>query len=268
MKINDFFAQNPVFRIEEFYQWRKSFSQATKAANNTLLNYHVRAKRLLRVKRGLYATVPFGFNSETISIAPYLIASKMTGDAILAYHSALQIQGKAYSLHNRFPFLTKKSIRPIKFQGMHFTGVSFPKALSDSGQESFGVEICRYAGGTAAITNLERTVVDLLARPRLGGGVEEIWRSAGLFGFLDLDQVVEYTLMLKNATIAAKVGFFLEYYQEEFMVEEQHLKTLERHIPRSPHYIKRNRRKHKKLIRRWNLIVPNVLLEQSKEICI
>lgn len=267
MKTIDFFARNPVFRSEEFCAWRRSSSPHRIAkANNALLAYHVQAGHLIHIRRGLYATVPPGFDSEVLSVDPYLLASKLTEDALIAYHSALQLQGRAYSLHQRFPFLTKHPIRPLEFRGIHFVAVSIPQALLSTGREHFATETHRHAGGIIRTTNLERTTVDLLARPNLGGGLEEVWRSLELIEFLDLDQVVEYTLMLNSATTAAKVGFFLESHQQTLMVEPQHLERLEQHTPRSPHYMLRNHRKHGSFVKRWNLFAPRVLVNSSVEI--
>ena len=84
------------------------------------------------------------------------------------------------------------------------------------------------------VTNLERTLVDVLDRPGLSGSWEEIWRSLESVEFFDLDKVVEYALLLGNATTAAKVGFFLEQHRETLMVEDRHLKELQ--VPaRQPH---------------------------------
>lgn len=66
------------------------------------------------------------------------------------------------------------------------------------------------AGLSVRVTSLERTLVDVLVRPDLGGGWEEIWRSLEMVEFFDLDVVIDYTLLFENATTAAKVGFFLE----------------------------------------------------------
>ena len=66
-------------------------------------------------------------------------------------------------------------------------------------------------------------MVDVLNRPDLSGGWEEIWRSLESVEFFDFDKVVEYALLLGNATTAAKVGLFLEQHREPLMVEEKHL---------------------------------------------
>ena len=106
-------------------------------------------------------------------------------------------------------------------------------------------------------------MVDLLDRPDLGGGWEEIWRSLEGVEFFNLDQVVEYTLLLKNSTTAAKVGFFLEQHRETLMVNDSHLDALRSLRPRKPHYMMRTSRKPGRLVAKWNLVVPVEILNRS-----
>jgi len=83
--------------------------------------------------------------------------------------------------------------------------------------------------------------------------------------FFDLDVVVEYTLLLENATTAAKVGFFLEQHRDRLMVEERHLAALRAHRPQSPHYMVRTSRESGRLVQEWNLVVPAEILERRWE---
>lgn len=53
-----------------------------------------------------------------------------------------------------------------------------------------------------------------------------VWRSLESVEFFDLDHVIEYTLLLNNATTTAKVGFYLQQHRETLMVEELHLARL------------------------------------------
>ena len=47
--------------------------------------------------------------------------------------------------------------------------------------------------------------MDVLDRPDLAGGWEEVWRSLESVEFFDIDQVVRYSLLLENATTCAIV---------------------------------------------------------------
>lgn len=113
------------------------------------------------------------------------------------------------------------------------------------------------------VASLERTLVDVLDRPDLSGSWEEIWRSLESVEFLDLDKVVEYALLLVNATTGAKVGFFLEQHREPFMVEDRHLKALHDLRPRQAHYLDRSKRTPGRRVSEWNLVVPGEVLERA-----
>jgi len=113
------------------------------------------------------------------------------------------------------------------------------------------------------VTSLERTLVDVLDTPRYGGGWEEIWRSLESVGFFDLDAVTEYVLRLDSAVTVARVGFFLEQHRDEFMVEERHLARLQPHAPSQPMYLERSKRESGRLLRRWNLVVPEWALNRA-----
>ena len=127
----------------------------------------------------------------------------------------------------------------------------------------FGVTRYKRSGVDLRVTNLERTFVDVLDRPDLTGSWEEIWRSLESVEFFDLDQVVEYVLLLENATTAAKVGFYLEQHRETLMVEDTHLNPLRKLRPRQPHYLIRGKRKDCRWIKDWNLMIPVEILNKS-----
>jgi len=106
-------------------------------------------------------------------------------------------------------------------------------------------------------------LVDVLDRPDLSGSWEEIWRSLESVEFFDLDKVVEYVLLLGNATTNAKVGLFLDQHREALMANEHHLKALHDMSPRQPHYLDRSKRKPGRLVPKWNLVVPREILERT-----
>jgi predicted transcriptional regulator of viral defense system len=202
-------------------------------------------------------------DAETCPVDPFLLAAKMTNDAVLAYHTALQFHGKAYSVRDQFFYCTRRLPRPATFRGYRFRAVAFPKKLHGKGKESFAVDVVDRSGVDVRVTSLERTLVDVLDRPALGGGWEELWRSLDSVEFFNLDRVVEYTLLLGNATTAAKVGFYLAQRRQELMVTDKHLTLLRDHRPRRPHYLERSARKSGRFVPDWNLVVPIEVMERS-----
>ena len=263
--LNEFFSRHAVFTTEELDRFlfnRKSYNSNTR---KSLLTYYCKKSRLIHIRRGLYATIPFESDPSSYPVDPYLLAAKMADDAILAYHTALQFHGKAYSIHNMLLYVSSKKTFTLKFRKYEIRGILTPSSLRVRGKEMFGVIRLKRSGVELKVTNLERTFVDVLDRPDLAGSWEEIWRSLESIEFFDLDQVLEYILLLGNKTTAAKVGFFLESHKDELMVEEKYLEKLYKLRPRQPHYLSRNRHKDCHLVKNWNLMVPVEILNKSWE---
>lgn len=260
MKLNKFFAQHSIFTVCELDEYLGKENNNTR---NALLTYHRRSGRIMPVRRGLYAVVPPGATPATVPLDTYLLASKMTDDAVLAYHTALEFHGRAYSAYQRFFYLSRRSSQPARFRSYDFKNILMPKALRDKGKESFGVKLVERQGIPVRVTGLERTLVDVLDRPDLSGGWEEVWRSLESIEYVGLGEVVEYVLLLGKSTTAAKVGLFLEQHKEALFVEDKYLDVLRKHVPRQPHYLERSKRNGGHLLSEWNLIVPDAVLERS-----
>lgn len=263
MKHNLFFRNHPVFTGKELADHLSSLGNVGDRAQEALLAYHRRTGRIVRVRRGLYAVIPHGSDPDSYPIDPFLVASKLTPDAVLSHHTALEFHGKAYSIHTHLTYSASRPLRPLLFRGQVFRGAKFHQALLRLDKEHFGVSTAERTGQEVRVTSLERTLVDVLDRPDLSGTWEEIWRSLESIEFFDLDNVVAYARLLGNATTGAKVGFFLDQHREILMVEDRHLKILSEMRPKNPHYLNRSHRKSGRLVSRWNLVVPSEILENS-----
>ncbi|MCK4304562.1 MAG: transcriptional regulator [Candidatus Eisenbacteria sp.] len=259
----DFFATHPVFTHADFVAAHTAGGRSPHTSNS-LLAKQVACGRLLRVKRGVYATVPTGVQPNDFQPDPFLVATHLRDDAVVAYHSALAFHGHAYSIWWRMQYLTAARVRPFAFRVVEFVGVQAPRAGRDLPDFGGGVQVRPHAGGHVRVTSLERSLVDLLHAPEYGGGWEEIWRSLESVEFFDLAAVIEHVLRLGSALTTARVGFFLEQHREEWMVEDGHLEALAQHAPAQPSYLDR-RRKTGKLIHPWNLIVPEQILHRLWE---
>jgi predicted transcriptional regulator of viral defense system len=223
MRLNTFFSQHPVFTTEEVSDFLAGRGTESRWTRKALLAHHRQQGHIVRLRRGLYATVPPGADPVEAPVDPYLVASKLTTDAVLAYHTALEYHGKAYSVFNRFFYLTSRPVRRFNVRAYHFRGVRVPKALRIGGMEHVGVKEGERSGVRLRVATLERTLVDVLDRPEFGGSWEEIWRSLESVEFFGPDSVLEYALLLNNATTIAKVGYFLDQHRERLMVEDGHL---------------------------------------------
>lgn len=262
-----FFGTHAVFTAEEFgaFLAARSGKRAEGAggvrlaARQTLLRHHEGRGRIRRVRRGLYAAVPFGVaDPEAAPVDAFLVASRLTDDAVLAYHTALAFHGVAHSVREeRVVLSAHRAARPLRFQGVTYRAALPPSALPPGEALSLGVETAERQGLTLRVTGMERTLVDALDRPALSGGWEEVWLSlTGLETYLDTELVLRYTLALGEATVAAKVGCYLESGRERLGVPGRVLDELRARVPRHPHYAERGRRAGARLVPGWNLLVP------------
>lgn len=263
VSVLDFFANHPVFMRQEFaafLKYRGAGSPRTVASH--LLRY-LAAGRIGRVKRGVYFAAGPGEAADRAALDFLLVASRLTPDSVLAYHTALEAHGYAQSLFERLTFLTTSKAKPVRFRGREFVPV-LPLSGLRRKRKSFVLctEVER-RGLACRVTSVERTVVDVLDRPDLSGGLEEVWRSLAGLPMLDLDAVVEYVRLCGQATLAAKVGFFLTQHREALGVPDAVFGRLRKLRPRQPHYL--DRRLGGKMAADWNLIVPAAIMNREWE---
>lgn len=263
MKLQNLYARRPVLTLGELQAYLDEGYSRNKRSRETLVAYHLREGHLLQIRRGLYAVVPPGTAPQDCPVDPYLVAAKSSDDAVLAYHTALEVHGKGHSVFEQFFYQSSKALRPWTFRTYRFECVLFPKPLRATGKETFATMTIDRSGLEVRVTSLERTLVDLLDRPDLGGGWEEIWRSLESIEYFDLDLVIRYVQLLGKKTTAAKVGYYLQQHTEPLMVEDRHLEPLRELRPKQPHYLHRGQ--SGRLVSDWNLVVPRSLAERAWE---
>jgi predicted transcriptional regulator of viral defense system len=264
-KIQQFLRRNPVFTYHTFATAISEDGQRTPNTIKALLAHHIQHGHIVRVRRQLFASIPVGADPETYPINPYLIAGYATNDAILAYDTALSFYNTAYSARYRFLYLTQYQTSLFHFREEDYQGIKFSPTLLRQKQSHCFVNTEDVQGLNIRVTSLERTLVDVLDKPLLGGGWEEIWHSLAMFERVNIKEVIDYALRLNKATTIAKVGFYLSQCQKELGVSQELLDRLRVHCPISPHYIDSLAKQEGKFIPEWNIIVPQSLVTKDWE---
>jgi len=257
-----FLTANAVFTVAELGSFLAKRGTTKTAARDSVLRHYKEAGRIILIRRGLYAVVPIHSDPKLYQVDPYLVASKVKPDSVLAFHTALEVHGKAYSIFRRFTYFSAHRTAPFKFQSNEYVRVAPPSVHSKRSMSGIGIKTITRSGVYVNVTSLERTLVDVLDRPDLSGSWEEIWRSLGSVEYFDVEQVIKYTRTLKNATTAAKVGFFLDQHKDQLLLDGAYITPLRRLVPRQPHYLERANRKDCKFVPEWNLMVPNRILNK------
>lgn len=260
IKLSQFFFKNRIFSSEQFIRAMGHSARTCQA----MLTQHMKGGNIVRIKQGLYAVIPAGADPEGYPIDPYAIMSFLAKDAIIAYHTALQFHGLAYSVHFQLVFLSAEKVRNFQFRQDRFKVTQYPKSLPPSKHFIFTEKIDHH-GFSVCVTNQERTLVDVLDRINLSGGLEEVWRSLDNIQQIKVEEVVEYALLLQNTTTIAKVGFYLRLRQKEWQIPESYFNQLKLFLPKSNHYLDRTRKRGGKYIKEWRLVIPQELVDERWE---
>ena len=264
MNIDSFFYEHPIFRLDELAAWKLN-NTCNKSAIQAQVQYYLNKGRLLLIKRELYAVVPPNAIPQEVSVDPYLIAAKIAPDGILGFHTALELLGSAYSAFGQFTYLSTHKPKSLEFQEQWFQPVVIPTALKRTNNILFAVETINRQGIDICVTSSSRTFVDVLHRVKLSGGWEEVIRSIGNMSVLNIEHVIEYCMILDNAILSAKVGYFLEQRQGAFAPTEAQLNRLLQHKPSAPQYLSKKTTEPCKLIKKWNIMMPISIIEKHWE---
>jgi len=128
---------------------------------------------------------------------------------------------------------------------------------------ALGVETMDRQGLDLRVTSVSRTLVDVLDRPDLSGGWEEVWRSLETLKVVDDAETLAYLERLGNATTSALVGFYLEQHPGVLDTAGETLTKMEALRPKGRQYL--DRQAGGRLAARWNLIVPETHWQRSWE---
>ncbi|WP_133128640.1 type IV toxin-antitoxin system AbiEi family antitoxin domain-containing protein [Legionella nagasakiensis] len=265
MTVEQFFYDHPVFRYEEFALFKSEHGAIKSTSVNTALTYYAKSGRIKPIRRKLYAVVPPNQSVDSVSVDPYLVAGKATQDAVIGYHSALELLGVAYSSFGQLTYVTEQKSKPFEFVGHWYQSVAVPKALQQKQATDICVVTINRQGVDIRVTNPARTFVDVLDRVELCGGWEEVFRSISSLAVLNIDQVIDYCLMLNNSRLNAKVGYFLSQRQDAFAVTEQQLSPLLAGKPKVAQYIPGAATEQFQLVKPWNIYLPLSVINQSWE---
>jgi len=145
-------------------------------------------------------------------------------------------------------------------ESVHFQGV----LSRDIDTEVITVEL---NNEPVRLSNPSRTFVEVLLRPELAGGYEEVILCLNGLGGVELNSILKVLDIYKNDNLTRKLGFVLErlsttspYYES---INEKDLERIESRIGDGLLYIDKG--VPNTLIRRWKLYVPQTIINLFEE---
>ncbi len=166
--------------------------------------------RLRRLRRGLYAVVPLAASPDENAVedawrlVPCLFSPGYVGGATAAHHWDLTEQ----LFRSTFVFTARKlRKRELEIQGAPFVLRHRAERLI------FGTRAVWRGTTRVNVSDLHRTIVDMLDDPSTGGGIRHV--DACLRAYLsrreaDLAVVLDYTNRVGNGAVYKRLGFLLE----------------------------------------------------------
>ncbi len=180
-------------------------------AAQKVLRRLTRAGWLVRLAAGSYAIVPLSSGDvPTPQANRYVIARELLGETpyYISHDSAMDI-------HNMLtrPVTSVYVTTPRRLARRDILGVSYRFVYAPSGAlwGSEPVWVTPYERVT--VSDLERTILDGLARPDLCAGVGQV--ATGLWmrhDDLDWGRLADYALKLGTRAVAQRLGYLLELY--------------------------------------------------------
>lgn len=167
----------------------------------------LRKNWLVRLKRGLYLVAPLeagAAGSDAHTVHPFLIASNLASPYYIGYWSALNYHGLTSTVPPKVYVATTKALHERVI--LHRTY----RMVFASRRKFFGLEDVSIGGEVVKLSDVEKTFVDCLDRPRHCGGMGEI-ATAFLAGVsLDHGKLLRYARRIGNRTVLKRLGFLAE----------------------------------------------------------
>jgi predicted transcriptional regulator of viral defense system len=208
---------------------------------------------LSRIHRGLYVRVPFESYTSDIALEdPWIIAVRLFSPCYIGGWTAAEHWDLTEQIFRTIVVLTthKPRNRALNIKGTNFMLRTIPeKAL-------FGTKPIWRGQVKVSISDPSRTILDMLADPKLGGGIRPTVDM--LMNYMksenkNVDLLIEYAKRLGNGAVFKRLGFLLERYSPD---QKTAIDVCAAHITKGIAKLDPGL-KATKIISRWRIWVPD-----------
>ena len=207
----------------------------------------------------------------------YIVTSQHTSDEIFIRDPIMAIRVK-YGNEVLFCYGTALDIQNLSRYGRltdYYIAVQSPKNIDSLGQirvqpvktpleNTMGAEIIDIAGQQVFVTDVERTIIDCIHRPKYAQGWENIFHAIARIERLREDRVSQYLKLYRLPSLVAKVCLILDRFSEDLGISQDALDRLRPYLPSSPIHLEKS--KPSILNKKWNVYVPKDLITDQEEV--
>jgi predicted transcriptional regulator of viral defense system len=200
-------ADHSCFSVEDAYH---ILEKSNYDAVRKLLSDLVKRGLLMRLKKGLYYTIPYEREPNTFMPNWHIVAAHLAAgmNYYIGYYSALEIHSLITQPSLQEQIIVDKQVKPslIKIKDVQF------RFIFHNQKHFFGTkDVWIDDFNRIKCSDFEKTIIDCLYQPHYAGGIVEI--SKALFKLkerLDYGKLVEYLKRFDSQAVSKRLGFLLE----------------------------------------------------------
>jgi len=207
--------------------------------------------RPARRHRGLYVVAKG--KSGAFIVDPIEAIKAISGEStVFGYGTALFLHGLS-----RYGRVTEYYVVSETRQNQQSVGEFIIRFIRTPMPNETGTVTRRHGKSSVHITDLERTLIDCIHRPKYAHGWENVVQALDRANDVDVAKMIAYVKTYRTPSLVAKVGVVMEHYAAKWRVPMESLPSLRPYLPRTP--IKFSRGIRGKLDKNWRVIVPEGL---------
>ena len=176
-----------------------------------------------RVKRDLYVAI--SLETQQPIANRYVIASHISNDAAVSYHSAFEFYGYSNQVFYETQVTSESRFRDFEYDGVTYRWIA-PRITGGI------TEI----NGTR-ITTLERTVIDSVNLFEKIGGLEELLRCLALIPALDEAALSACLVEYESGFLYQKTGYILSAFADSLGLSDSFFAMCKSHLPKGKSYL-------------------------------
>lgn len=218
----------------------------------SLIRAELERKHIKKIQHNLYVVCDLEMRKPLGN--SYMIASKISKYSYISYRSALDFHTNNIEILSDIYVSSKNKFDEFEFNNYAY---KFFRSKYDFGIENIdGIRT----------TDKERTFIDCVNKTNLAGGSEYLVKTLEKLGELDGKKILKYLSEYNSKKLYAKVGFMLIWLGYVFHVDKKVIDKCYVKCGSVKYYFDEETKiSNRKLIKDWNLIVPEQILNQGEE---